>query len=176
MSATLSSQSPDTVRKDLFVSMIGDILGSLFGRSSSELDIHAPFIELGADSLFLLQFSQAINDKFKVKVPFRLLLEELSTIKSLAAHLEQKAPRTVTAAPPAPEPIKEEPLAAETEAVIFKAARALASDGPTENHRDPELHLLFAQQLKILTQQLELLRQEERGAGAGKPRSEARVS
>jgi len=153
--------------------MVGDILGSLFGRSSSELDIHAPFIELGADSLFLLQFSQAINDKFKVKVPFRLLLEELSTIKTLAAHLEQKVPQIIAAVQPLPpaitvsqtalEPFKEGTLAAETEAVISRAASAQASARATEN-RDSELHLLFAQQLKILARQLDLLRQEERGA------------
>src|SRR5713226_6140537 len=80
-------------RRDSIVSMLGEVLGRLFGRSAAELDIHTPFIELGADSLFLLQASQAMQDKFQVKIPFRLLLEDLSTIDAIADHLHQKLPK-----------------------------------------------------------------------------------
>jgi amino acid adenylation domain-containing protein len=46
------------------------------------------FLELGFDSLFLTQVSQALQSKFGVKITFRQLLDQLSTLDALAAHLE----------------------------------------------------------------------------------------
>lgn len=50
------------------------------------------FLELGIDSLSLLQVSQSIHQRLGVKVPFKNLLDQLPTIDVLAAHLEPKLP------------------------------------------------------------------------------------
>ncbi|MDQ1610286.1 MAG: hypothetical protein QOG00_217 [Pyrinomonadaceae bacterium] len=112
MSEQRAAQPEQTARQDLIISMLADVLARLFGRHASELDPHLPLINMGADSLFLLQASQAIKKTFDVKVPFRLLLEELSTIEALAHHLDEKLPPTfaanktavTAAAPPAAPP------------------------------------------------------------------------
>ncbi|MDQ1557520.1 MAG: hypothetical protein QOD32_580 [Pyrinomonadaceae bacterium] len=97
MSEQRAAQPEQTARQDLIISMLADVLARLFGRHASELDPQLPLINMGADSLFLLQASQAIKKTFDVKVPFRLLLEELSTIEALAHHLDEKLPPTFAA-------------------------------------------------------------------------------
>ena len=66
-------------------------------------DDGASFTELGFDSLFLTQASQAVQSRFGVKVTFRQMLGDLSSVAALAKHLENEmpasAPVQVAAAP-----------------------------------------------------------------------------
>lgn len=64
-------------------------------------DDKAPFGELGFDSLSLTQVSQAVFTRFGVKITFRQLLSDVSSLSVLAAHLE----RTLPADAPALRPI-----------------------------------------------------------------------
>jgi amino acid adenylation domain-containing protein len=78
-------------------------------------DDQATFTELGFDSLFLTQASQAIQSRFGVKVTFRQMLGELSSVAALAAHLDATLPAEIAAAvAPAPvaAPITTLPVAA----------------------------------------------------------------
>ena len=67
-------------------------------------DDSASFTELGFDSLFLTQASQAIQSKFGVKVTFRQMLGDLSSVAALASHLDKELPATAptTSAPVVP--------------------------------------------------------------------------
>ncbi len=62
------------------------------GVNAGALAAGVSFFNLGFDSLMLLQISQGIKLKFGVDVAFRLLVEEYSTIGSLAAYLDQLLP------------------------------------------------------------------------------------
>jgi amino acid adenylation domain-containing protein len=55
-------------------------------------DDAATFTELGFDSLFLTQASQAIQSRFGVKITFRQMLGELSSVAAIAAHLDREMP------------------------------------------------------------------------------------
>ncbi len=83
------------------------LLESLSGESIAALDPETSFLEMGFDSLFLSQATQQLQRDFKVKLTFRQLLGELSTIPALAAFLAAKlpplpAPAATSPAPPAP--------------------------------------------------------------------------
>lgn len=67
---------------------VGEILNASSGFELSELDWQATFLELGFDSLFLIQFSQKLKSKLGIKVTFRQLIEELPTLAALIAHVE----------------------------------------------------------------------------------------
>ncbi len=92
MSIPKSNEAAAKGRNVLILSQVLAVFSRLFGKDAEELPIDVPLIELGVDSLFLLQASQVIKSEFGVKIPFRLLLEELSTIEAIAAHLNQKLP------------------------------------------------------------------------------------
>ncbi len=57
-------------------------------------DDSATFTELGFDSLFLTQASQAIQSRFGIKVTFRQMLGDLSSVATLAKHLDREMPAT----------------------------------------------------------------------------------
>ncbi len=63
-------------------------------------DDGAAFTELGFDSLFLTQASQAIQSRFSVKVTFRQMLGDLASVAALASYLDAQMP--APAAIPAP--------------------------------------------------------------------------
>lgn len=72
-------------------------------------DDAATFTELGFDSLFLTQASGAIQSRFGVKVTFRQMLGELSSVAALAAHLDREMPAEApptapVVVPPLPQP------------------------------------------------------------------------
>lgn len=75
---------------------VADSLKLLFhdlsGVEIADLDESATFLELGFDSLFLTQVSQSIQSKYSVKVAFRQMLDELSTIETLAEFIGEKLP------------------------------------------------------------------------------------
>jgi glutamate-1-semialdehyde aminotransferase/thioesterase domain-containing protein/acyl carrier protein len=78
---------------------LAKILKEASGFDLRELDRRATFLELGFDSLFLIQFTQKIKSKLQVKVTFRQLIEELPTIDALVKYVAQHAPSTVPALP-----------------------------------------------------------------------------
>lgn len=84
--ATLSRYRAQIMQK-----LIGIFCDQL-GISTEEIDIHTTFFELGADSLLLLQISQAVRDTFNIVLPFRMLFEEVPTIDALSLYIEDQLP------------------------------------------------------------------------------------
>ena len=66
------------------------VLEKLSGVDLSGAQVTATFIELGFDSLFLTQASQAVRKRFGADISVRQLLAEFSTLESLASHLDAR--------------------------------------------------------------------------------------
>ncbi|BAY15291.1 beta-ketoacyl synthase [Anabaenopsis circularis NIES-21] len=85
------------------LSVLTEIFSNSLGVKSSEINIHTPFLEMGVDSLLLLQINRAIQEQLKVEIPFHIFLEDSLTIESLAAHIAKDEPQysipTVTPQP-----------------------------------------------------------------------------
>lgn len=74
---------------------IAKILNDASGLELQELDRRASFLELGFDSLFLIQFTQKIKNQLKVKLTFRQLIEEIPTIDALVDFVARHSPAHV---------------------------------------------------------------------------------
>jgi amino acid adenylation domain-containing protein/non-ribosomal peptide synthase protein (TIGR01720 family) len=92
MSEARVASAPPGARKDEVLLTLKNIVSELSGIAPEEIDIHATFSELGAESLFLLQASQSIQSRLGVRIPFRSLFEEFSDLDSLSTHIEQQLP------------------------------------------------------------------------------------
>ncbi|HEX8185233.1 MAG TPA: acyltransferase domain-containing protein, partial [Blastocatellia bacterium] len=111
---------PRSARRNNLVSELKIAFKNLTGIETESMDIHATFFELGADSLLLVQISQLIQDRFNIKITFRRLFEDLTTLDSLAGFIETELPEEALeefdapAAPPArQEVINEMPIASQ---------------------------------------------------------------
>ena len=96
--ANLEISSPAVVqtvqsdRRGNVASELKNLFHDLSGIETVDLDESATFLELGFDSLFLTQASQSIQSKFDVKVAFRQMLDDLSTLETLGEYIEQNLP------------------------------------------------------------------------------------
>ncbi|QBR70716.1 non-ribosomal peptide synthetase [Beijerinckiaceae bacterium] len=70
---------------------LATLLESLSGIDVAGAPGSTSFLELGFDSLFLTQASQAIKTRFKVAVSFREMMGDLATIDALTQHLDRIA-------------------------------------------------------------------------------------
>ena len=90
-------------RKGRIIGKLAGMFAELSGMEAGEIDAAATFLELGFDSLFLTQVSQSLQGGFGVKITFRQLLDQLSSIDALATYLdEQMPPEQMAEAPAAP--------------------------------------------------------------------------
>lgn len=76
------------------------IAAELAGFDDDELSATATFMELGFDSLFLTQLSQAFQRGFGVEVSFRQLVETTPTLESLARWMDPRVPVSAPTVPP----------------------------------------------------------------------------
>jgi amino acid adenylation domain-containing protein len=78
----------------------------LSGTDLSAVDGSTTFLELGFDSLFLTQVTQALQSKFDLKITFRQLLDQESTLDALAAYADARlGPEIFTPAFSDPQPV-----------------------------------------------------------------------
>ncbi|MES2391919.1 MAG: amino acid adenylation domain-containing protein [Acidobacteriota bacterium] len=68
------------------------VFADLSGIEIRAEEMELSFLELGLDSLFLTQATLSLQKKFGVKVTFRQLMEQCSSIVSLADHLDALMP------------------------------------------------------------------------------------
>ncbi len=143
-------------RKKSLLPVLSDLFEDLSGLEISAQDGSASFLELGLDSLFLTQASQAIQNKFNVKVTFRQLLSDLASLDTLAAYLDAQLPpgafeenEASTSAAPTPAPVAVVPPASSGVTPIS----GTASGSPLERLMHDQIQAmnqLFAQQLAMV--------------------------
>ncbi|MEY3898444.1 MAG: hypothetical protein RLZZ214_3966, partial [Verrucomicrobiota bacterium] len=93
LTANHAPPSPSPMSTDRLPDLVSKLRALVLDLSGIVVDDDtASFTELGFDSLFLTQASQAIQSRFGVKVTFRQMLGDLSTVASLAKHLEKEMP------------------------------------------------------------------------------------
>ena len=162
MSATQMAVAPP--RENEIIATLKTIISEMSGIGASDIDLDATFIEMGAESLFMLQASHSITEKLGVKVPFRLLMEEYPTLRSLAAYIDQKlpAPAPVEMVQPAvqePAPVVAQPVELPQPAIPTPPPQGLTGSSSS-------LEQIVAQQLQIMQQQLEVMRTRQSRATA----------
>jgi iturin family lipopeptide synthetase A len=156
----MSASSPRYV---LIEGEVKAVLKNLSGRNLDGIDTSATFFDLGFDSLLLTQASQSFRQKFGVKITFRQLLEDLVSIATVSAYLDEQVPadKFVAAAPKPVAVPKPVPLVAKTPAPA-QASEPVTKLGPTTGGM---MDRIVKQQLALMSRQLDLIRGSSNGAG-----------
>ncbi|HET7595568.1 MAG TPA: aminotransferase class III-fold pyridoxal phosphate-dependent enzyme [Burkholderiales bacterium] len=123
------------------------LFSELSGIAAAALEPGTSFLDLGLDSLFLTQVSNALNKQFGAQVSMRALLDEYSTLDALAGHL---APLVT------PEPAPARPPA--TAVSPSGSASRTPAAAPEPAALPGTLQEVLAQQLELMSRQLEVLR------------------
>lgn len=80
------------MRQGKIMSRLKTVFSRFLGVDPVAIDASISFLEMGADSLVMIQVNQAIQEEFGVKLSFRNLLDELTTIDALATYINQQLP------------------------------------------------------------------------------------
>jgi amino acid adenylation domain-containing protein len=160
---SMSQTAPSVVRprKEYLREVVADIFEDLSGLAIRGEDSAASFLELGFDSLFLTQISQALQSKFALKITFRQLLGDLSTLDALTEYIDSQIapgmfedPKAVEtlAMPVAAAPIPGQAYAKSSLTPQVGLAAGTASSAVEQLMRDQlqAMNQLFAQQLAML--------------------------
>ncbi|WP_430014744.1 MupA/Atu3671 family FMN-dependent luciferase-like monooxygenase [Microcystis protocystis FBCC-A270] len=65
------------------------LVGNLLQLSPADVNVHTPFLEMGADSIVMVEAVRRIENTYNVKIAMRQLFEELSNLDALAIYLAQ---------------------------------------------------------------------------------------
>ncbi|WP_186112797.1 type I polyketide synthase, partial [Burkholderia gladioli] len=76
-------------RRERIEAELRELVAGLLRTDPARIDTRAALLELGADSLVLVQAVRQLETRFGVAVTIRQLFEELTSIAELAAHLER---------------------------------------------------------------------------------------
>ncbi len=173
-----SAPVPSTVNRSAKIrTQLLALVEELSGMDVSQADNSATFLELGFDSLFLTQVTQALQGKFGLKITFRQLLGEQSTFDALAGYLDSNLPADVLSEP-APAPAQLAAPVTAPAAVPTTTASTQFSVPPTNGNGDhamseSPIERLMRDQLQAMNQifskQLETIRGTAPVASAPSP-------
>jgi acyl transferase domain-containing protein len=80
--------APATATSTSIAERLQTLLASVSGIPASDIDAASSFLELGFDSMLLVQVSVALAKSFNIDIPFRMLLEDVPTPSAVAAYVE----------------------------------------------------------------------------------------
>src|SRR5690349_19171244 len=82
----------DSAHKEKILSDLKTVVNDLTGIKPENVDVHAHFMEVGIDSLTLIQATQLVKELFDVKLSVVQLLEQLTNLDALASYIVQQVP------------------------------------------------------------------------------------
>ena len=157
-------------------STLRSLVAKLLQIKSEEIDANATFLELGTDSLLLLEIMQSIKSNFGVKVEVQQFFEELETIETLANYIEKNGLEDSESSTFPNSELKfldtieeltsskfpQELAQAKTLDVAVAVPQYKTMKKANENvESETSVERIIAQQLQLMSQQLELLRNDK---------------
>ncbi|MGY0037911.1 phosphopantetheine-binding protein [Pedobacter sp. NJ-S-72] len=130
------------MRKDTLIEKIKHLLENASGIEMDGVTPQMSFIEIGLDSLLMTQVAITLKKEFSLPISFRQLNEEYSTIDALATYIDKSLPQETVPKVPALTPVYTNATLSAGSAAFSPADTALG---------------LIAQQLQLLTKQVELM-------------------
>jgi amino acid adenylation domain-containing protein len=146
--------SPATrARVDRLLAAVLDTFQDLSGLSLTEADPSTTFLEMGFDSLFITQATQALQNRFGLRITFRQLIEQHPTPGALAAHLDAQLPADAFPAEPSAAPVPA------TSTALAAPPNAPALPG--------SIDAIIREQLQVMSQLMAKQLEAVRGTGNG---------
>ena len=156
VSVTTQSQAADgnvPSRANRIRAILAELFEELSGVQISQADGSTTFLEMGFDSLFLTQVTQGLQNKFGLKITFRQLLGDQSTLDALTAYVDEKLPADVLAEP-APAVVS-----SDSAAVAPQVPSGYAGSSQPAGSRIPDSVLPAGSVERLVREQLEAMNQ-----------------
>ncbi len=161
---TVPARDDRDFQRDEIFAKLRDIVAAMLRVEPGAVNPSASFLEMGADSLVLVETMRLIDDTFGVKLEMRQFFEDVSTVAALADHLVDRSTFSLPTADAAPRPAAPAPVAPAPMVAPVPATPAAAAPAPMSVTPPPipalghsALEQVIAAQMQIMSQQLALL-------------------
>jgi iturin family lipopeptide synthetase A len=157
MLASQQVTTGESTRRQALISKLQEMTGPLLHLEPAKVDAEARFLEMGADSLVLIEAVRSVEETFGITLTIQQLFEDVTSLADLAAYLDRMLPPDVTVGDSASQAVE---LAAHAQLLSSPAASPLPTVSVPVNPpiTGTALEQIFSQQLQIIVQQLELLK------------------
>jgi amino acid adenylation domain-containing protein/non-ribosomal peptide synthase protein (TIGR01720 family) len=158
--------SSKKTRRDHILSKLHTNATDLLKAEPSEVNIYTHFVEMGADSLVLIDVISLVEITYGVKINMRQLFEELTTLDALASYIDQSLPPEETPADLQSlnsQPQKQQQQLAQltTPAISVPSNSEISNSNESVQVAETALTSIMKQQLQVvsqvISQQLEIL-------------------
>lgn len=128
-----SSVTPENAFVETIERILREELSKLLKCSAESLDPSRPFLEMGADSLVLVELVRSVETRFGVRVELGQLFTEWPSAAELAAHVATHAPRQALRETPSAAPFtaSNEPVP-----LLLETATLSPQSGITDPHHE----------------------------------------
>jgi acyl transferase domain-containing protein/glutamate-1-semialdehyde aminotransferase len=167
-----AAKSTTSARKEKLLNELRDLLKQFSGDDYSNADPAEDFIDMGFDSLFLTQFSQGVTQHFNIKITFRQMLEDLSSLNSLCDYIANGIPAEEPSLvkPAHSEPGQVQPSDSANPMNVTQITPVTLNPLPQSNSVPGSfLQSVIQQQVALMSQQLALLSGNNQLAAAAAP-------
>lgn len=79
-------------RKQEIVDNLRKVISSVYEIDKEDVDTHATFLEMGLDSISIIQVKQLVRNEYQLDVMVNRLFDDLSTLDKLADHIDATLP------------------------------------------------------------------------------------
>ncbi len=155
------TESNNTTRRKSILDLLHSLVREILPAVQSDDDIQIPFLEMGANSLSLMEIQRSVENIFGLHIIINQFFEELTTIDVLAAYIDQNLP-----------PVNSDPVSAETDERVTALSQTVPEMTKAASNLDfgeasSELEKILTQQLQaasqavsqVVSQQLAFLRE-----------------
>jgi amino acid adenylation domain-containing protein len=136
-------------------STLAEIFADLSGVKIEPSDASSTFLEMGFDSLFLTQVTQALHNKFGLKITFRQLLGDQSSLKLLTEFIDSQLPADAIAQKELPARGKgpsESPVSSKSEGPSLTTEEPSGSSSHIGATLDSAVERLMREQMQTMNQ------------------------
>jgi amino acid adenylation domain-containing protein len=138
-------------RKLRLQQIVAEVFTELSGIDIAPEQVDHQFLELGLDSLFLTQATQGLQKKFGIKLTFRQIMEQYTTIASLATYLDSILPADAFPAATQAQITLPQLVAPSTPSL----SAAVSAAGPVAAPGGSAVERLFSEQLAMMSKMFE---------------------
>ncbi|WP_019636817.1 non-ribosomal peptide synthetase [Paenibacillus fonticola] len=165
--ADVQSANHNYDHKQELIQTLKGLIGKITHYEPDEIDPRTHFLELGFDSIVLMQLKNAIKDSMAVELPVQELFDSINTVEALGDYLAQVVPRRIDNI----EPISVSPVVKEASLPLIEQNLIPVPEASNtgtyvqDSGRGGEVvgssltaERIVEQQLQLMSQQLEFMR------------------
>lgn len=132
-------------RKGDVLNNLRRIISKVYESDMHEINVNSTFIEMGLDSISIIQVKQLVKNEYQLEVPVDRLFDDVSTLEKLAQFIDSNLETP---------PVNQE----QRHENVTERFKLLDTSFEEEDFPDSsEIHQIISQQLKIMSKQIELL-------------------